>query len=280
MRIGIMTDLEGVAGIPSFDDWCLSDSKYYEKAKMLLTEETNAAIRAFFDAGADEVFVIDGHGPGAIDTILLDERAQYSRGWAVHHQFGLNENLDAIAWVGQHAKAGTVLSHMTHTGYWDVYESRINGISVGEYGECAMIAGFYGTPAIFVSGERAFIKEAKELTPWVHGVEVKRGVTLDNGSHCDADEYRVHNLGAVHVSPKVARERIYAGAKCAMEDFLANPEKFKAFCPKPPFVYETWFRKFGNVPARLEIRRHESDIVAMYSALKEVIPEGEYELPY
>jgi len=49
MRIGIMTDLEGVAGIPSFDDWCLSDSKYYEKAKMLLTEETNAAIRAFIE---------------------------------------------------------------------------------------------------------------------------------------------------------------------------------------------------------------------------------------
>ena len=96
MRIAIMTDLEGVAGIANFEDWCGSESKYYDKAKMLLTEEVNAAIRGFFDAGADEIVVVDGHGPGAIDTILLDERAEYSRGWARVHEFALSSCFDAL----------------------------------------------------------------------------------------------------------------------------------------------------------------------------------------
>lgn len=280
MRIAIITDIEGVAGIVNFDDWCTPDSRYYEKGKMLLTEEVNAAIRGFFDAGADEVVVIDGHGCGAIDTLLLDERAEYSRGWAVYHQFGLADNFDAIAWVGQHAKAGTKLSHITHTGSWNVYDVQINGISVGEYGQCVMISGFYGTPAIFAAGERAFTEEAKELTPWVHTAEVKYGVTLDNGAHCNADEYKVHNLGAIHVHPNIARKRIYEGAKNALEDFIADPGKFEVFCPEPPFVRECWFRKNGNIAPYLEIRRHDSDLVAMYSAPREIIPEGHYELPY
>ena len=47
MKVYIMTDLEGVAGVINFADWVCSDSKYYEDAKILLTEEVNAAIDGF-----------------------------------------------------------------------------------------------------------------------------------------------------------------------------------------------------------------------------------------
>lgn len=280
MKIAIMTDMEGVAGILNFEDWALPGGAYYEQGKMLLTEEVNAAVRGFFDAGADEVVVIDGHGHGGVNPILLDSRALYSRGWAVYHQFGLNDNFDAVAWVGQHAKAGTTLSHMTHTMSLDVIESRINGVSYGEYGRIAMISGFYGTPAIFGSGERAFVKEAKAITPHIHTVEVKYGVTLDNGINCTTEEYWVHNLAGVHVHPTVARERIYEGAKAALADYISNPDKFKPYCPEPPYVLETWYRKKGENAPYKEIQRHDSDIVAMFSAPKEIIPEGGYEMPY
>lgn len=280
MRIALLTDIEGVAGLVNFADWATPESRYYEQGKILLTEEVNAAIRGFFDAGADEIVVIDGHGHGAINTILLDKRAQYSRGWAVYHQFGLADNFDAMAVVGQHAKAGTVGSHITHTGNFDVIDVHINGISVGEYGQCVMIAGFYGTPTIFAAGERAFAEEAKALTPWVHTAEGKYGVTLDNGRDCTYEEYEVHNLGAVHVHPEVARERIYKGAKASLEDFIQNPDKFKVLCPNPPYTREVWYRKMKDKPAHKSVYRHDTDIVAMFASEPEILAEGTYEMPY
>ena len=272
--------MEGVAGLVNQKDWIHPTSVYYEEGKLLLTEEVNAAIRGFFDAGADEIVVIDGHGHGGINALHLDSRALYSRGWGVPYQFGLNDNIDALAWVGQHAKAGTMESHISHTGSFHVLEKRINGISVGEYGQYVMIAGFYGTPTIFAAGERALTKEAKALTPWVHTAEVKYGVTRDNGANCTAEEYADHNLGAVHLHPEVARKRIYEGAKEALLDFIANREKFEVFCPEPPYTQELWLRKSEIRPAQKWISRHDTDIVLMCQAKPEILNEGEYELPY
>lgn len=280
MKIAIMTDCEGVAGVINSTDWIHPDSKYYEKTKVLLTEEVNAAIRGLYDAGATETVVIDAHGPGAINTELLDKRALYSRGWAVNYQFGLNDGFDAVIWVGQHAKAGSIGSHLTHTGCFYVLEQRVNGISMGEYGLNAIVAGFYGTPAIFAAGERALAKEVKELTPWVHTVEVKYGICRDNGANCDTEQYTRHNWGAVHVHPEVARERIYNGAKAALEDFIKNPEKFQPYCPEPPFVFETWLRKRKEYPEEKIVRRHDTDLLKMFNAPYEIFKAGTYELPY
>ena len=283
MKVMIMTDMEGCAGIINFDDWVDVKGRYYEQGKVLLTEEINACIRGFCDAAGDEIeriFVVDGHGWGGINPMLLDERAEYSRGWAKLHRFGLEENFDVVAVVGQHAKAGTLRSHLTHTGMPIRIDVRINGISVGEYGETVFKAGFYGTKAIFASGERALCEEAKALTPWVHTAETKYGVTEDNGAYLSDEEYWVHNLGAVHVHPNVARKRIYEAAKECMQDYMQNPDKFKALCPEPPFVYEEWLRKSGGRPAVKNIMRHDTDIIEMYSSPVESIPDGMYEMPY
>lgn len=280
MKIAIVTDMEGVAGVVNFDDWVNPTSRYYEQGRELLTEETNAAIRGFFDGGADEIVVIDGHGSGAINPLLLDERTYFSRGWAVYHQFGLNDNFDAVAWVGQHAKAGTLCSHLTHTGMPIVIDSRINGISVGETGKAAMIAGFYGASPIFAAGEEALEAELKELGERIHFVSVKRGVTMDNGLYLDTDEYEKHNLGAVHIHPKEARRRIYKGAREAIEDFIQNRCKFPPVCPPAPYIMETWYRKHGDKPAFKTIQRHDNDLMKLFSAPREVLSEGEYELPY
>ena len=80
MKIMIMTDMEGVAGILNHDDWVMPEGLFYLQGRRLLTEEINAAVSGFFDGGAEEVLVIDGHGKGGIDPELLDERALLSRG--------------------------------------------------------------------------------------------------------------------------------------------------------------------------------------------------------
>jgi len=271
MKIAIMTDMEGVAGIMNHDDWVIPEGRYYECGKALLTEEANAAIDGFFAAGADEIVVIDGHGAGGVDPQLLDDRALLSRGWGVYHQFGLNENFDALAWVGQHAKSGALLAHMAHSGSFHVLEDKINGISMGEFGVCAAIGGFYGASAIFGSGDEAFAKEAKALIPQIHAAAVKRGVNMTEGANLNAAEYGRHTLGAVHMHPKRARAAIRKEAEKALRSFFANPENYQPLRLSPPYIFQQWFRaeKTGGAAAR-KVFRHESDIVAMFSSEAEI----------
>lgn len=123
MKIMIITDMEGVAGVLNHDDWVVPDGQFFEKGQRFLTEEVNAAVDGFFKAGAGEVLVVDGHGDGGIDPELLDERALLKRDpgeriWPC----GLDESYDSLAFVGQHAKAGTPYSHITHTQWFNYIE--------------------------------------------------------------------------------------------------------------------------------------------------------------
>ena len=68
MRIFMMTDQEGVAGVV---DWEWADANV-DQAKRLLTLEANAAAEGFFEAGATSILVVDGHGQGGINPELLD----------------------------------------------------------------------------------------------------------------------------------------------------------------------------------------------------------------
>jgi len=66
-----MTDMEGAAGIINSDDYCVPSGRYYEMARKIVTEEANAAIERLIEAGADDFLVVDSHGYGAIDPLLL-----------------------------------------------------------------------------------------------------------------------------------------------------------------------------------------------------------------
>ena len=140
-----MTDLEGVAGVKNWEDWCRPESRNYDAACRLLTAEVNAAVDGFFAGGATEVQVVDGHGPGGINIELLDPRAEYARGWAPPTwPFGLNETFDGMAWVGQHAKASTEFAHLCHTQGFGYIDLSINSVSIGEFGQAGMCAAEMG----------------------------------------------------------------------------------------------------------------------------------------
>ena len=105
MRIYLMTDLEGVAGVQNFELWTRPGCLFYLLARQLLTQEVNAAVEGFFAGGADSILVADGHGPGAVDVADLDPRVEYMRGWPKSWPLGLEEGgYDFLAFVGQHAK--------------------------------------------------------------------------------------------------------------------------------------------------------------------------------
>ena len=51
MKIYVMTDMEGVAGVVSSVDYCYPDARYYEVGRTLTTQEANAAIEGALEAG-------------------------------------------------------------------------------------------------------------------------------------------------------------------------------------------------------------------------------------
>ncbi|NLL83101.1 MAG: peptidase M55 [Lentisphaerae bacterium] len=262
MKIFMMTDMEGVAGILNHDDWVLPTGRFYDKGMRLLTAEINAAVAGFAAAGASEIIVVDGHGAGGIDPELLDGRAQLSRGrhpeiWP----WGLDKTFDAVAFVGQHAKAGTPFSQITHTGWFNTIDMRLNNISIGEYGQMALCAMELGVPTIFASGEQALCREAEDLTPGVVTVAVKRGLLPDGLDHLDGEAYAKAKLSAIHLAPVTARRQIEVGAKAALDLLKKNPEVFTYPKITPPYTLSQRFRAKGAHPP-FEVVAHHPDSIA------------------
>ncbi len=266
MRIMIETDMEGVAGVIDHDTWVTPEGRYYEKGKELLTREVNAAIEGFFDAGADYILVTDGHGYGGITFELLDPRVEFQRGWGPGpYPCGLEAGFDCFAVIGQHPKAGTEYGHICHTGWFDVLDTKLNGISIGEFGQAVFNCSELGTVPIFASGDLAFTKEAKALVPGIETVAVKRGLTPGDGASYDTDRYRNRNLAAVHTHPEKAREMIKKGAYDALTRYLKNPESFSVPKLDPPYVLEQYTRKNGDKPAGYHKWEHPSSIIGVFN---------------
>jgi len=260
MKIYIMTDLEGVAGVLDFESWCCPSSRYYELAKEFLTLEVNAAIEGFFSAGATEIVVSDGHGYGGISPKLLDPRAEILRGWN-GYPLEIDKSFFAAAWVGQHAKSGTTYAHIAHTGWFNVLEKTINGVSVGEFGEVALCANELGVRTIFGSGDLAFTKEAQALFPGIETAAIKRGTNPDPGSNLQTDDYSRHNLGAIHKSPSVATEMIRDGAYKALT--RAKKQDFGLIDFPGPYEMVTIYRPDGDEPQRTVKASHPTSVAGL-----------------
>lgn len=259
-----MTDMEGVAGVLNYDDWVLPQGIFYFKGLRLLTEEVNAAVDGFFTEGAREIVVVDGHGAGGIDPEILDDRVFLDRGHGqIIWPWGLDRSFDALAFVGQHAKAGTPFSHITHTEWFDRVDCTINGISVGEYGKLALCAMELDIPTVLACGEDAFAHEAEALTPGVVTVSVKWGFHPDGLDDLNADEYRRAKLGARHLSPQKSRYSIKEGAKKALTKLKRDPSSFSYTPVKPPFARVVKFRDIGERSAFTTRHTHESSIIGL-----------------
>lgn len=267
MKIYMMTDMEGVCGVVSHDEWVTPQGRYYEEGKRLLTLEVNAAIEGFAAAGATEFLVVDGHGYGGINNLLLDARAEYTRGpWPGPYPILLDETFDAMAWIGQHAKASTEYAQMAHTGWFNVVDYTINGVSVGEFGQFAMIGAELGVRSIFGSGDEAFAEEAADLVSGIEVVSVKRGVMPGSGEECTTDQYKDRNNGAVHIHPDVARKRIREGAERALRAFQENKERFELLELKPPYRREIKFRKEEDKEAYAMYSEHPDSVIGLLNA--------------
>jgi len=188
MVVWICTDMEGLAGITSWNQCYDPDDEApdYVYGRQQLTEDANAAIAGCFDAGADEVRILDGHGRNQNQGFIaerLDARAR--RVWIASRDpvrwEGLDDDVTAVAMVGQHARVGTVGAFLDHTQSARVICSyRINGCEQGEIGQMALYAGAVGAPLIYVSGDEAACAETRSLFPHAGATPTKRGRAFED----------------------------------------------------------------------------------------------------
>lgn len=177
-RVLISADLEGVAGVVASEELRPGNAEF-ERARLLMTEEVNAAIAGVLGAEEGlEVVVADSHG--SFRNILqdrLDPAAKLLRGkpraLAMVEEI---ERADAVIFVGYHARAGQsgVLSHTFNDTVRDV---RCNGRSFGEAGLNAAVASHFGVPLLLATGDDALVDEVSDLTPRTMTVAVKRAVS-------------------------------------------------------------------------------------------------------
>lgn len=214
MRVFIVSDMEGVAGITKWPQVSGGDPMY-EECRRLYTEEINAAVRGAYDGGATEVVVMDCHGAGkgwTFNTLIpeaLDERCE----WVVQNEWTeytevLEQGCDAALFIAMHAMAGAdrgVLSHTVSGTEW--HNLWFNGVAVGETGINAALCGTWGCPVLMVTGDDVACDEARTLLgEGLVTVPVKRGLG---------------RYSALHIHPKVARARIQEAAAQALGDLTA-----------------------------------------------------------
>ena len=216
MRVFIVTDMEGVAGISNWQQVEGGES-LYEEGRKLYTEEINAAVRGAREAGATEIVVMDCHGAGkgwSFNSLIpenLDEGCEFvvQTEWTEYTGV-LEDGCDAALFVGMHAMAGTSDGFMTHTVSGTEWRSvRFNGTEVGETGINAALCGTWGCPVLLVTGDQAACREGRELLgAGLTTVQVKTALGRFSGRH---------------KTPAVARRMIEEGTRTALADLKAVP---------------------------------------------------------
>jgi D-amino peptidase len=214
MRVFIITDMEGVAGITNWGGVAAGEP-LYEEGRTLYTEEINAAVRGARAGGATEVVVMDCHGAGGTNSFnslrpdRLDDGCEFvvQREWTEYTGV-LEDGCDAALLVGMHAMAGTGDGLMSHTVSGTQWRSvRFNGREVGEAGINAALCGTWNCPVLLVTGDQAACREGTQL--------------LGDGLVTVQVKTALGRFSARHKTPGVARSLIEAGARRALADLHA-----------------------------------------------------------
>jgi D-amino peptidase len=173
IRIFVITDAEGVAGVCRQDQ---TDPKNQEMRE-LLTGEINAAVQGFFEGGATEVVVWDGHdGSQTLSALSIDARAKLLMG-VLGPNMLMDRRYSAVAFVGQHARANSPHGVMAHSySSLGIQNILMNGKPVGEIETRAALAGWFGSPVIFLSGDQVAAEQLSAIVPGAEMAVVKEGL--------------------------------------------------------------------------------------------------------
>jgi D-amino peptidase len=231
MKIYVICDLEGTAGVIDHRQQCWFDGKYYEQARRLATLELNALVEGALEGGATEIVAWDGHGnfPGGLNIELLHPSCKLVIGAGDAGPLGLDSSFDAMFQCGLHAIAGTPGGVLDHSFWGKIAGCWVNGMPWGEIAMNCYTAGEQGVPSVFISGDRAAAEEARKLVPDIEAAIVKEGLSRQ--------PLWLSPAPTLSLSPEKAREVIRETAKRAMQKI----GEIAPYFVEPPYTLRTQF---------------------------------------
>jgi D-amino peptidase len=227
LRLYISADIEGIVGVVTRDHLA-PEGFEYERARDWMTDTVVAACEAAHEAGATEIVVSDSHGNGeSLKIEKLPDYTQIVRSWprplTMMQGVEVGEFAGALL-IGYHAGAsnrGGVLSHTLSGSAFQ--EVRVNGQVLNEAGLNAAIAGHFGVPVIYASGDDVAVAEIRDIVGDIETTTVK---------------WAHSTRSARSLTPAVAHAAVREGVKRA----IARIGEAKPFRLKAPMALEVRFR--------------------------------------
>jgi len=159
MKLFISVDMEGIHGTTSWSDLeGPSRAANYERAWQEISWILRGIAASPRDAEIEEICVCDSHarGEGVPFKGFGDPRVTMVRGYPRPYYMleGLDESYSGLFLVGYHASIGSEGGMMDHSYSAScIYRVRLDGVESGETEINARLAGFYGVPVCFISGD-------------------------------------------------------------------------------------------------------------------------------
>jgi D-amino peptidase len=208
-KVFISVDMEGISGVvqpPQLGP----EGFEYQRAREWMTGETMAAIDGIRAAGPAEIVVCDSHGNGQnvlIDKLPVDVRIVRGFPRPLEMMQGIDDTFAAAVFIGYHASEWTADAVRGHTiSSARLLGVKLNGMEVSEGIFNAALAGQFGVPVAFVSGDRLAVTQLQQAVPGVGGAIVK-------------EPYGYHS--AMTVTPARGQALIQEGVTKAMSGLAA-----------------------------------------------------------
>jgi D-amino peptidase len=175
-KVFISVDMEGITGVVQ-PAQLGPDGFDYQRAREWMTAEVNAAIAGIRAGGPADVVVADSHGNG--QSLLIDklpDDVQIVRGFPrpLEMMQGIDDTFAAAVFIGYHASEWTANAVRSHTiSSARLLGVKLNGAEVSEGIYNAALAGQFGVPVAFISGDRLAVTQLQRVIPAAEGAVVK-----------------------------------------------------------------------------------------------------------
>ena len=225
-KIFISVDMEGITGVVQ-PAQLGPDGFEYQRARDWMTAEVNAAIQGARDAAPADIVVCDSHGNG--QSVLIDklpDDVRIVRGFPrpLEMMQGIDDSFAAAVFVGYHASEWTSDAVRGHTiSSARLLGVKLNGMEASEGIYNAALAGQFGVPVAFVSGDRLAVTQVQQVAPSAEGAIVK-------------EPYGYHS--AMTMTPARGQALIRDGVKRAM----AKLGMLQPYRVKTPIDLEVGFK--------------------------------------
>lgn len=239
----IFLDLEGVHGVVGEPYKGLEDIPDYNVAAYTAVTEVNAAVRALFDEGADNVYVWDNHGGGGnIDFTKVDPRAkkiEIKNNPLTRIDFIKPLDLSGVVYLGYHAREGTLNAILAHTySSSDIQYYKFDGKLYGEFDMDCVFCSAYGVPALFAASDDICVKQMLENSPHIETVVTKIALGRNKAKYLDDDKVLQDIYNGVRKSVNKKHDLYPLSFPCTIEVRYTRMELAE-------FYYERNTKEFG-----------------------------------